>query len=470
MTLIVTAAVMLAGASTAQAAPTRFEASGSTASAINAKVADFKAALGSANAAGSPAANGGYRDITWDTVPGTDDQVTTLQPDAFKSDGLYLLANKPTVSEHPSNPLVPLLADARFSSINQSYANTFTAFTGEKLFAPIDSNVTGVVFLIPGSTNAGRAAGFGAVFTDVDTAGATRIQYFGADGTQLLDQAVPIGTLAFAGATFSEGAVVTAVRITNGNAALSTTVSDSASTDVVAMDDFVYGEPTDGDTIPAASDNCPLVPNQDQADGDHDGIGDACDPDSPGTTGGPGGAPDNDHDGIPDDQDPDDDNDGLPDAFEIAVGTNPRSADTDGDGVPDLTDNCALVKNPDQKNTGGKDPRQGDACDPPDRTKPVFSKLKLSSKKFDGRRGTRFTYRLSEPALLTFSFKRKSGHKYKNVKSKLTLIGKKGNNRARLRYLDDGNSLDAGTYTLTVVALDAAGNKSKTTRATFKVK
>ena len=80
------------------------------------------------------------------------------------------------------------------------------------------------------------------------------------------------------------------------------------------------------------------------------------------------------------------------------------------------------------------------------------------------------SYKLSEPSLLGFKFKRKSGHRYKNVKSPLTLIGKAGTNRARLRYLDDGNSLDAGTYKLSVIAYDAAGNKSKPATTTFKVK
>jgi hypothetical protein len=51
----------------------------------------------------------------------------------------------------------------------------------------------------------------------------------------------------------------------------------------------------------------------------------------------PGGSStaDNDHDGIPDNVDPDDDNDGLSDALEIQIGTNPDKADTDGDGVWD---------------------------------------------------------------------------------------------------------------------------------------
>jgi hypothetical protein len=51
---------------------------------------------------------------------------------------------------------------------------------------------------------------------------------------------------------------------------------------------------------------------------------------------------DNDGDGLGDDIDPDDDNDGIPDTQEIANGTNPLKADTDGDGTPDGSDQFPL--------------------------------------------------------------------------------------------------------------------------------
>src|SRR4029077_7943805 len=109
MTLTVTAAALLAFTGVAQADPKRYEAAGSNAAAIQPKVTAFANSMGAANAPGAPAADGGHRQITWETVTGANDQVTTLQPDAFKADGLYLLANKPTVSEHPSTAaLVPL--------------------------------------------------------------------------------------------------------------------------------------------------------------------------------------------------------------------------------------------------------------------------------------------------------------------------------------------------------------------------
>lgn len=134
---------------------------------------------------------------------------------------------------------------------------------------------------------------------------------------------------------------------------------------------------SDGDGIADGADNCPSMKNLDQLDSNRDGIGDACDGTlaaSENTTNKPEEAiplPDQDHDGIPDAADncpavpnrdqADFDGDHIGDACD---------PDADGDGVPDkaieegaFLDNCPMTPNADQldANRNGV----GDACDAP---------------------------------------------------------------------------------------------------------
>jgi hypothetical protein len=103
-----------------------------------------------------------------------------------------------------------------------------------------------VNFFVPGSATPAFTTAFGAVFTDVDLANLTSLQFFDLGNQSLgtfFAQAGPVanGSLSFLGVQFNAGETIGRVRITSGNTALGP--NETGAVDLVAMDDFIYAEP-----------------------------------------------------------------------------------------------------------------------------------------------------------------------------------------------------------------------------------
>lgn len=112
--------------------------------------------------------------------------------------------------------------------------------------------------------------------------------------------------------------------------------------------DDITGD-TDLDGVCDASDNCPNHANASQADGDGDGLGNACEADSDGD------ATIDDEDNCPLHFNPDQADNDLDGIGDLCDG------DDDGDGIGDGLDNCPMIANAGQGDSDGDG--QGDACD-----------------------------------------------------------------------------------------------------------
>jgi len=128
-----------------------------------------------------------------------------------------------------------------FGDINATYPGIFQTFSAPRLFAPLGSNVMDALFFSPGTNIPASVFGFGAVFTDVDLANTSSLEFFNTSNVSLGTFFVPTfdNGLSFLGVTFTDA--IGRVRLTTGNTPLGP--NDGGATDVVALDDFIYSEP-----------------------------------------------------------------------------------------------------------------------------------------------------------------------------------------------------------------------------------
>ena len=211
------------------------------------KLDKYRGLLGDDNG-GAPSSNdSGRREINWDAVPDDLASPNALPSDFFnattepRARGVVLETpgDHVAVSAKAGNPAgIPV----RFGDINSSYTNTFRAFSEERLFSPVGSNVVNLHFNVPGTTTPAAVNGFGAVYTDVDRKESAAFEYFDAKNKSLGKFAVPVSKNghSFLGVAFPDP-VVARVKIVYGNNKLGP--KDGKKYDVAVMDDFIYGEP-----------------------------------------------------------------------------------------------------------------------------------------------------------------------------------------------------------------------------------
>lgn len=209
---------------------------------IQASVDGFRSTLGTLNPNVAGSFGAGRREINWDGVPDAFAAPNNLPANFFNvnSPRGVVFSTPGTGFQVSANAgIVPV----DFGNIDPTYTTMFQPFSPQRMFTALGSNITDVNFFVPGSGTTALTNGFGVVFSDVNVAGSTTLQFFDAANASLGTFVAPATagqqTFSFLGVIFSD-AIVSRVRITSGNQVLA---PGNVAPDLVVMDDFIYGEP-----------------------------------------------------------------------------------------------------------------------------------------------------------------------------------------------------------------------------------
>lgn len=210
---------------------------------ITAKVTEFRDLLGPSNGGTAGEQAAGRREINWDGAAANPFNNRNDFPAAFfnttvKSGAVYTTDGTGFRND-----------STHFQEINPLYANEFSFFSANKIFAPVGSNLVDQIFEVAGQPTPAAVNAFGIVFSDVDLADKTTIQLFATNGSSLGTYSAPTRSdaagLSFLAVKF-DTPVIARVRITLGTGALGTGVNDisaGGTADLVVFDNVIYGEP-----------------------------------------------------------------------------------------------------------------------------------------------------------------------------------------------------------------------------------
>lgn len=245
--------IISAASSAASPAFTTFEAAGLTTTDVTTARNEFRVAVGGGDVAGANGSFGGVRrEINWDAVPNARSDAAFLPNNFFN-------VNSPRgavfstpgegfmVSANVGQTVAPLFG----------FGDSLQAFSPQRLFTAVNSNITDVSFFFPGTNEVAATSAFGVIFTGVEDYGQTKMEFFDAHGTLIYQHnALVSGNAGFSflGAVASGGNVISRVRLTSGLATIASNgVLGQGRGDLVAMDDFLYAEPAAVAAVPEPS-------------------------------------------------------------------------------------------------------------------------------------------------------------------------------------------------------------------------
>jgi hypothetical protein len=221
--------------------PTIIQSSGDITNAIT----GFRNLLGTLNTA--PGATSGRREINWDGVPdsleGKALPLDFFNPVGENADALLQRG----LTYDPAKGTF-MVSGNSFAQINNEAASQFSTFSGAKTFANVSVAQWPVGFQKAGTTVSASVQGFGAVFSDVDEANTTSLEFFD-DEKSLGKYFVPphdnSSSLSFLGVYFKNDQHITKVQVTHDGFLKEGTkdISDGGTRDLVVLDDFIYSEP-----------------------------------------------------------------------------------------------------------------------------------------------------------------------------------------------------------------------------------
>jgi hypothetical protein len=199
------------------------------------KIADFRTAMGTGNIA-----------IGWDGVPDDLSNADNFPGDFFGNSDPNGPAGRKRGLVMNGAPAFRV-SKQDFSEIEPSYDAQFNAFSKPKTFMSSGSVFSDMNFKVPGTLTPAFVKGFAVVFSDVDDASSTTLEFFN-DARSLGVYKAPVRVSAsgfsFLGVFFPDEKV-TRVRIKSGAAPLGLGVKDKSDggADLVVMDDFFYNLP-----------------------------------------------------------------------------------------------------------------------------------------------------------------------------------------------------------------------------------